>query len=102
MNPLQGRLAALRRRLRTVVLWRGTGWLLAVVVGGAAVAGLLDWSVHLPAPVRALVLVGTLAAAGYLGRRHLIAPLAAGTDDLSRALQEDAQHPILTHTAASA
>ena len=55
MNPLQMRLAALRRRLRFVVTFRGLCWLLTILLATASVAGWLDWRVHLPGLVRAVV-----------------------------------------------
>jgi hypothetical protein len=100
-NPLRPRLAGLRRRLRTVILWRGTGWLLSLVLLALVLAGLLDWRLHLPGLVRAVLLVGTLTGAALVAYRHLLKPLAARTDDLSLALQIEKQYPILNDGLAS-
>ena len=40
MNPLQSRLASLRRRLRAVTLNRGLGLVITALLGGALLAGL--------------------------------------------------------------
>src|SRR5262245_10872990 len=66
MNPLQSRLAALRRRLRLIVTLRGGCWALAVLIGSLALACLLDRSFYLrtdrdlPSLIRAVLLVGIL------------------------------------------
>ena len=73
MNPLQSRLVSLRRHLRRVIWWRGTSLLLIVLVGCAALAGLLDWEIHLPALVRARA--GIRVHAGLLRLRQLNALL---------------------------
>src|SRR5947209_18088541 len=104
MNPLQRRLAALRRRLRLVVTFRGVSWVFALVFLAAAVAGLVDWRLpgHLPSLVRALLLTGTLGAAGYVSYRFLFGPLGAPANDLSLALRIEAHFPVLNDALASA
>jgi hypothetical protein len=102
MNPLQLRLAALRRRLWLVVTFRGVAWVGAILLLAAAIAGLLDWRIHLPSLVRALLLTGTLSAAGYVIYRDLFRPLWARTDDLSLALRVEARYPALNDALASA
>ena len=101
MNELQSRLAALRRRMRLVVTRHGLTILLAMVLGCAILAGLLDWRLHLPSLVRALLLVGILGGAGYLAYRHLLTPLWGKTDDLSLALRVEEHYPILNDGLAS-
>src|SRR3954465_9719506 len=100
MNPLQTRLAALRRRLRTVVLWRGTSLLLVLVLGCATAAGLLDWQLHLPGLGRALLLAAALTGTGLVFYRYLLAPLAARADDLSLALRIEDEYPVLNDALA--
>jgi hypothetical protein len=102
MNPLQQQLAALRRRLRLVVSFRGAAWALAVLLLVAVAGGLLDWRLHLPSLVRAILLTGALTAAGYVTLRYWIRPLWARADDLSLALQVEARYPILNDALASA
>jgi hypothetical protein len=102
MNPLQLRLAAVRRRLRLVVTFRGTCWLLSLLFAVAVLAGLLDWQLHLPALVRAVLLAGGLVGTGFVAWRYLLRPLLARADDLTLALRVEAQHPPLTDVVASA
>jgi len=101
MNPLQSRLAALRRRLRFVILWRGLTGLAALLFACGVLAGVLDWGLHLPGLVRGVLLVGTLAGAAFVGFIYLIAPLWAKVDDLSLALQVEDHYPILNDALAS-
>src|SRR5262249_46036131 len=100
-NPLRRRLAALRRRLRFVTTARGVGWLLTLLLLTAAGAGFLDWYWRLPALVRAVVLVGALAAAGVVAYRHLLRPLASRADDLTLALRIEERYPSLNDALAS-
>jgi hypothetical protein len=104
MNPLQVRLAGLRRRLRLIVSVRGISCILAVLVLIPVLGGLLDcWMPgHLPSIVRALLLMGTLAAAGCVAYHYLIRPLQGSTDDLSLALRVEAHYPVLNDALASA
>jgi hypothetical protein len=98
---LRGRLAALRWRLHVVSTLRGLGWVLTVVLLSAAIGGVLDWRLHLPALVRAVLLVSTLAAGAYLAFRFLYRPLSKRTDDLSLALRVEENYPSLNDALAS-
>lgn len=98
---LRSKLAAVRRRLRFVVTVRGISWLLTVLLATAAVAGLLDWLLHLPGLLRALILVSALAGAGWVLWRYLLRPLAAKADDLTIALQVEERYPNLNDALAS-
>jgi hypothetical protein len=99
---LYSRLARLRRRLRVVTALRGTLTLVAVIVGGAAIVGLLDWRFQLPALVRAIALVSIVSAAGYVLIRRLLTPLAVPADNLHLALQLEDRNPELNDALASA
>jgi hypothetical protein len=101
MNALQNRLAALRRRLRLVSLTRGLSLLLVTVIGGAALAGLLDWQANLPGLIRAVLLVGILGGASLVTWRWLLAPLNAQADDLTLALRVEEAYPTLNDSLAS-
>src|SRR5947209_959418 len=103
MNPLQARLAALRRRLRLVVTFRGLCWLVTVALATAALAGLLDWRLpgHLPSLVRAVILTAALSAAGYVAYRYLLHPLWSPADDLTLALRVESLYPALNDSLAS-
>lgn len=102
MNPLHARLAALRRRLRFVVTFRGLCCSATVVLLACLLAGALDWKFHLPALVRAVLLVGTLTGAGVVAYRALLRPLLVRTDDLSLALRVEEAYPNLNDSLASA
>jgi hypothetical protein len=101
MNPLQSRLAALRRRLRLFLTFRGFCWLTATILCGAVIGGLLDWTVHLPSLVRAIILVVTVSGAIYAAIRYLVGPLAARCDDLTLALKVEEHYPELNDALAS-
>src|SRR5947209_4013679 len=103
MNPLQARLAALRRRLRLVVTFRGLCWLVTVALTAAALGGLLDWRLpgHLPSLVRAVILAAALSGAGYVAYRSLLRPLCSPADDLTLALRIESLYPALNDSLAS-
>jgi hypothetical protein len=107
MNPLQSRLAALRRRLRMVVTVRGGCLAATLLLGCLAFAGLVDCAVYRMLGVetwsllRAAILVSTLAGTGAVVYLTLLRPLAARTDDLSLALRVEEQYPILNDALAS-
>jgi hypothetical protein len=103
MNPLQQRLAALRRRFRLVVMVRGLALFLSILLSSAIIVGWLDWRLpgHLPALVRAVMLVLSLSAAGVVAYRYWIYPLSRPADDLSLALQIENHFPVLTDSLAS-
>ncbi len=95
MNPLQSRLAALRRRLRLVVLSRGMGSIIVLLLAGGLVAMALDWYLNLPGLVRAFLLVGILTGAGYVAFQFLVAPArhnpaAAQRDRIALRMAQDA------------
>src|SRR5438105_4645498 len=102
MNPLQMRLASLRRRMRIVISFRGVCWLATLLLLASAGVGWLDWRVHLPAFIRALLLCGALAGLVAVLYRHLIVPLWGRTDDLSLALRVEQFYPELNDSLASA
>jgi hypothetical protein len=101
MNPLQLRLASLRRHLYMVTLWRGLCAIFALVVGSALVVGWTDWYVNLPSVIRAFFLVGIVGSAGYVFLRHICMPLAGRSDDLSLALRIEEVYPELNDALAS-
>lgn len=98
---LSARLAALRRRWRLIVATRGGAGLIGAVLISAVAAGLLDWRLHLPGLVRAVLLLGTIVAAGVIAYRYLFRPLQEKTDDLSLALRIEKEYPELNDSLAS-
>jgi hypothetical protein len=107
MNPLQSRLAALRRRLRLVVTLRGVSLTAAILLTGVLVGGLFDHLVYQVLKVetlsliRAAFLVATLTGSSVVAYLLLFRPLSARTDDLSLALRVEEQYPILNDSLAS-
>lgn len=101
MNPLQSRLAALRRRLRLVALIRGVNLLCILILGSFILSGVLDWNLHLPAVIRAFLLVGIMGSVAAVLYRLLILPLSSHVDDLSLALRVEEQYPVLNDSLAS-
>jgi hypothetical protein len=100
-ETLQQRLAMVRRRLRVVAACRGVGWLVAVVLVPLTACGFLDWAVHLPPLVRAVLLVATLAGAGLVALRYLVGPMNARSDDLTLALRVEEHFPGFNDALAS-
>src|SRR5437660_12251502 len=101
MNPLESRLASLRRQLRLEICWRGLCALAILLLGGAIFAGLADWLLDLPSIIRAVVLVGLVAAAGITAYRNVLLPLATRCDDLALALKIEEHFPELDDSLAS-
>src|SRR5262249_52163472 len=97
----ESRQAARRRRLRLVATLRGVSWLVGTVVLVAVAGGTLDWWLHLPGLVRALILTGLLAGAGAIVYLHLIQPLRQPADDLSLALRVECDYPERNDCLAS-
>ncbi len=76
MNPLQERLASLRRRLRLRIVWTAICALVGLLVGAALLVGIADWLLDLPSLMRALALVSLLGTAGWVVYQTLLKPLA--------------------------
>jgi len=102
MNPLQIRLASLRRRLWLVVSFRGGSLVCEILLLAAAATGLIDWRVHLPSLIRAALLTGSVGLAGFVSYRYFLLPLLAKADDLTLALKVEARYPVLNDSLASA
>lgn len=101
MNPLQSRLASLRHRIRSVTLFRGVSLVLAILIGSALLAGWLDWTMHFPALIRALLLLLILGGSIAVAFLALFSPLKAKADDLALALKVEEEYPILNDSLAS-
>ncbi len=99
---LHGRLAKLRRKSRGVAALAGGMSLAAAVIAVVASVALADRAVHLPAPLRAALLVGLVVGIAFGIRRWIIAPWRAAGDELSLALQVEHQVPGLHDALASA
>src|SRR5436309_8720587 len=103
MNPLQPRLAALRRRMRLVVTSRGFSLFLSLLLASTILAGWLDWRIpgHLPSLIRALILVASISGGGIIAYLFLLKPLLSRADDLSLALGIEDYYPSLIDSLAS-
>src|SRR6516165_6825243 len=99
---LFARLARVRRRLHLVALLQGLFALLALMLGGALVVGLVDWRLHMPGLARAVALVGILTGAGLILFFWLIRPLRQRADNLAIALRLEEKYPHLNDALASA
>jgi hypothetical protein len=102
IEGLYGRLAALRRRLSSVILLRGLALVALVLLGGGLTAGALDWLLDLPAAVRAAALVLLLGGAGLIVWKQLFQPWTQRRDDLALALRLEQAYPTLNDALASA
>jgi hypothetical protein len=102
MKALQEHFAALRRRLRFVLMLRGLAWILALLLWAGFVIGLIDWSLHVPALVRGFLLTGLLTCAGIIAYRSIFQPLLATADDFGLAFQIESRFPELNDSLASA
>lgn len=99
---LYRRLARLRWRLRSIALLRGIGALGAWLIGCVLLVGALDFSLQLPALVRALALVGILVGSAWIIARWLLQPLTTPVDNFHLALRLEEHYPELNDALASA
>src|SRR5262249_80993 len=104
MDPkrLFARLAGLRFRLRLVAVIQGSCAVAAILIGGAALAGWLDYLFDLAPLAGATALVSIIAGAGWALLRLLIHPLRLPADNLHLALKLEEKNPQLNDLLASA
>ncbi len=100
-RSLRQHFVVLRRKLRRVTWLRGLTVVLALILPALLLAGVLDWTLHLPGVVRAVFLTGILAGAGILVYRFLYLPLGQRVDDLTLALRIEDHYPSLNDALAS-
>jgi len=101
-QSLLRRLGWIRWRLRAVGLVTGLCLSAAALIGGAALAGWLDWKLHFPALVRAILLIGLLCGTAAIVWLQLLSPLRRPAGNLALALQVERQNPHLNDLLASA
>jgi hypothetical protein len=101
-DALSERLADLGATRKRVAVAAGVFGFLAVVLGLATLAGVLDAWLHLPPLARGLALAVTLTAGGVLWLRGVSRSLTLRTDSLSVALELEEQYPTLNDALASA
>lgn len=82
-----------RARLGRLVLLHGLGTTAAVAAAWLAFAFLLDWTLHLPAPVRVFHLLVLVVLPGFVAARWLVRPLRARPDQAGTAVLIERAHP---------
>lgn len=100
-RSLRQHFAVLRRQLLRVTWLRGVTVVLALLLPAVLVAGMLDWFLHLPGVVRAVLLTGILTGSAILAYRFLYLPLGRRVDDLTLALRIEEYYPSLNDSLAS-
>jgi hypothetical protein len=99
---LDSRLVRIRSRIRQVLWLQGVSWLVAVVLGGTLIVGLLDWSLHFDDPVVRLIFgLGILGAGVWVAWRYLLAPLLVPFSNIEMALQIERRYPEFQDSLAS-
>src|SRR5688500_5801755 len=102
LAPLPDRLGQLGRARRRAAIAAGSFRLIALALALVAAACALDAAVHLPGAVRAVLLVGTLAAVGAAVLRWVRAPARQKAHPLAVALLLEDRFPRLNDSLASA
>ena len=82
-----------RARLGRLVLLHGLGTTAAVAAAWLAFAFLLDWTLHLPAPVRVFHLLVLVALPAFVASRWFVRPLRARPDRAGTAVLIERAHP---------
>lgn len=104
-GPLSGissRLDHLRGQIRRLFLIDGVSRLAAGLVVFVAATFALDWSFHLPSPVRLVFLAGGAAALVWIALRRIVYPLSVGISDDDLALFVERHYPELNDRLISA
>ena len=90
---LKGKIAAVRFKHSLVESSTGAAMAAGAFVGLLTLAALADWWIDFPWLLRALLLLGYLAATGYLAWKHCITPVVKGPDDEEIALRVEHEEP---------
>jgi len=101
MNPLLKRLAALRLKVRILDGWQGVCAVIALILGVGVTVGAIDFVIHLPTLVRALILVGLMIGCGAIVYRFLVRPFGKPCNNLNLALRVEEAYPELNDCLAS-
>ncbi len=94
LHNLRQRLRAVRRKRMTVTVLTGLALALLVVVATVTAESALDWLTELPWLMRALILLCTLAAAGFFLRRDVLKPMRSQLNDAAVALLIERALPV--------
>jgi hypothetical protein len=93
-NLLDRQLAALRRRVRQVMVTNGASWIAIVVLGAILVECLGDWLFHFDDPILRLILgLAIFGSAVWIIRRRLLTPLQTPISDVDLALSVEERFP---------
>ena len=100
-SQLESRIGALRGRVRRLLALHGAGRVVVATTLAILAAVTLDWLIHLVPEVR-VALLGLLGLlAGWVGWRHLLAPLVVRFRDLDIALKIERRWPGLNDRLSS-
>ena len=103
LHPLQQRIAALRSRVRRLVLLYALSWVVSGVLAAVVVLGLADYLFRFQDPgLRLMASLAALAVVGWTGYRFLYRGLAARLSDLDLARRLQRRFPHLGDSLASA
>jgi hypothetical protein len=94
VRNLRRRLVAVRRKRTAVTVLTGLALALLVVLAALTAECALDWLTELPWPMRALILLGTLAGAGFFLRRDVVKPMRHQLNDAAVALLIERALPV--------
>ena len=97
-----GVLAELRRAVRRACLQDGLVWLVLGLVIACVLSFVLDYFLHLPVVVRAVIIGVVLVALAILALRRLVAPLSHRFTDDELALLIEETHPELHESLITA
>jgi len=101
-NPLEQQIAALRRRVKTVLLTYAAACTFATLVTAVVVAAVADYVVRFDDPgLRLLVSLGVFAAAAWAVYRYLLPSVQVRHGDVDLALRIERRYPELADRLAS-
>ncbi|MDH3719265.1 MAG: hypothetical protein OES79_14190, partial [Planctomycetota bacterium] len=103
VNPLEQRIAGVRRRARLTTLAHGIGWAIVVVLAGILLAGGLDYFLRVEThAVRLLLSGGLLLAVGWAIYRFVLPAVQSQPSDVALAQRVQRRFPELKDKLASA
>ncbi len=100
-RQLESKIRALRSSVRRLLAVHGLCWVLGLVLPMVIAAGLVDWLFHIDPTIRLILLIGVVAACGYLVYRRILYPLLVPFADLDIAMRIEERWPGLNDRLAS-
>ena len=102
-HPIEQKIAALRRRVRRVLLVHGICWIVAALLPTLVFLGLADYFIHFQdRGIRVICTLALLAVGGFATYRYLWRALAVALRDVSLALRIEKRYPQLADRLSSA